>query len=130
MPEHLFYLALVSALTALLWMPTGVDLMLQQGMGTALGNRHDLRPFSPWAERAKRAHANAVENLVVFAAVVLAADAAGVADATTGVAAAIYFWARLAHFIVYAAGIIGLRTAVWAVAWLCELVVAWQVLSA
>ena len=130
MPEHLWYLALVSLLTAFLWVPYGLDLILGQGLGAALGNRHDLRPLSPWAERAKRAHENAVQNLVVFAVVVLAAHAAGAANATTATAAAVYFWARLAHYGVYVAGVPGLRTAVWTVAWLCEVVVAWQVLSA
>ena len=129
MPAELYYLALVSLLTALLWVPYGLHLIGAQGLSVAFGNRHDVRPFSPWAERAKRAHENAVQGLVVFAAVVLAAHAAGVANSVTVAAACLYFWARLAHYVVYVAGIIVVRTVVWTIAWICQLVIAWQVIA-
>jgi uncharacterized MAPEG superfamily protein len=64
------------------------------------------------------AHANAVENLVLFAPLVLVAHELEISNGTTVAACAVYFWARLAHFIVYTLGIPVLRTLCWTVGWL------------
>ena len=60
-----------------------------------------------------RAHANAVENLVIFAPLVLVAHALSISTGATVFACALYFWARLVYIPVYAAGIPVLRTLVW-----------------
>ena len=88
----------------------------QLGLPALAGNREDLPPVTGWAGRARRAHANMLENLVVFAIVVLVAHLAGKANATTALGAALFFWARLAYAIIYVAGVPWLRTAAWAVA--------------
>ena len=87
----------------------------QVGLPALAGNREDLPPITGWAGRVRRAHANMLENLVVFAILVLAAHVAGKANATTALGAALFFWGRLAYAIVYLAGVPWLRTAVWAV---------------
>ena len=56
-----------------------------------------------------------IENLVVFAALVLVAVAAGRTNAMTLLGAQLFFWARLAYAVVYLIGIPWLRTGVWAV---------------
>jgi len=56
------------------------------------------------------AHTNAVENLVVFAPLVLVTQVLAIATAVTAFACALYFWSRLAHAVVYTLGIPGLRT--------------------
>lgn len=63
-----------------------------------------------WAQRCHRAHMNLIETLVPFAILVLMLKALGKADANTATAAAIFFFARIAHLIVYAAGLPYLRT--------------------
>jgi uncharacterized MAPEG superfamily protein len=68
------------------------------------------------------AHDNAVENLVLFAPLVLVANALHISTGATVAACAVYFWARLAHFIVYALGIPVLRTLCWTVSWLALVV--------
>jgi uncharacterized MAPEG superfamily protein len=80
------------------------------------GNREELPAVTGWAGRARRAHSNMLENLLVFAIVVIVAHVAGRANATTALGAALFFWARLAYAILYVAGIPWLRTAAWAVA--------------
>ena len=77
----------------------------QVGLNTLAGNRESLPDITGWAGRAKRAHLNMIENLVLFAALVLIAAAAGKANATTAMGAMIFFWARLAYAIIYVAGI-------------------------
>ena len=86
------------------------------GFQWGLGNRE--QPFDglpAWAGRARRAHANLVENLVVFAALVLVAQVAGKTNAMTALGAQLFFWGRAAYALVYIAGIPWLRTLVWAV---------------
>jgi uncharacterized MAPEG superfamily protein len=56
-----------------------------------------------------------LENLVLFAALVLAAAVAGKTNSSTLLGAQIFFWARVAYAVIYVAGIPWLRTAVWTV---------------
>src|SRR5688572_6386457 len=72
----------------------------QVGLPALAGNRDSLPPLTGWAGRAKRAHYNMLESLVVFAILVIAAHLAGKANATTALGAALFFWARLAYAIV------------------------------
>ena len=48
----------------------------QVGLPALAGNREALPAITGWAGRARRAHANMLENLVVFAIVVLIAHVA------------------------------------------------------
>ena len=87
----------------------------QVGLPALAGNREDLPVMTGWAGRAKRAHHNMLESLVLFAIVVIVAHLAGKANAATALGAAMFFWARLAYAVVYVVGVPWLRTAVWAV---------------
>ena len=102
----------------------------QVGLNTLAGNRDSLPAITGWAGRAKRAHLNMVENLVLFAALVLIAAAAGKANATTAMGAMIFFWARLAYAIIYVAGIPWLRTVAWFVSVIGMAMIAWALLQA
>jgi len=88
---------------------------MQVGLLTLVGNREKFPEITGWAGRAARAHRNMIENLVVFAALVLVAVAAGRTNAMTLLGAQLFFWARLAYAVVYLVGIPWLRTGVWAV---------------
>jgi uncharacterized MAPEG superfamily protein len=86
-----------------------------QGLTFAFGNRHGPWEAAPLGGRAHRAARNMVENFILFAALVLVAHAGGVPGAKLQLGAAIFFWSRVVYFGVYLAGIVYLRTAVWAV---------------
>ena len=88
---------------------------LQVGLPALAGNREGLAPCTGWAGRAQRAHHNMLENLVLFAALVLIAVFSGKTNAMTLLGAQLFFWARLVYAFVYLAGIPWLRTAVWTV---------------
>jgi uncharacterized MAPEG superfamily protein len=81
-----------------------------RGLMDAVAYPENPRPLARWAQRLKSAHYNAVENLVVFAALVLIAGVAGIHDPAIATAAAIYFWARVVHAVVYTLAIPWLRT--------------------
>jgi uncharacterized MAPEG superfamily protein len=129
MTTELMYLTLVALLTAVLAIPYTLNMITMHGMMYAVGNRDTPKALAPWAERAKRGHYNAIENLVVFAAVVLVAHALNRHTGGTAMAAMIYFWARLVHYIVYAVGLPWIRTLSWTVGWICCLVFIWTILA-
>jgi len=117
-----------TALLALL-MPTVYVVGRMQtpgGMEWALGNRAQPFAVPQWAARAERAHANLVENLGPFIILVLAAHVSGKANGWTAVGAQVFFWSRVAHAIVYTAGMIGVRTAVFFVGTIGELLILMQ----
>lgn len=89
--------------------------MMQVGLAALAGNREGMPEIKGWAGRAARAHRNMLENLVLFAALVLAAVAAGKTNDMTLLGAQIFLYARIAYALVYVAGIPWLRTGVWTV---------------
>ncbi len=98
----------------------------QVGLPTLAGNREGLPELAGVAGRAKRAHHNMIENMVLFSALVLIAAVAGKANATTAMGALIFFWARVAHAVIYLIGIPWLRTAAWAVSVVGMIMIAVQ----
>lgn len=128
MTVELKYLALIAAFTALMWIPYILNMISVRGLMDAVGYPENPEPMAPWAERMKSAHYNAVENLVVFAALVLVAHAAGVEGGATATAAVVYFWARVVHYLVYTFKIPWLRTLAFAVGFICQMTFAWQLL--
>jgi uncharacterized MAPEG superfamily protein len=109
-PE-LTYTAMSAGLTGSLWIPIIVNRLREMGMWKALKNPEpDVRPHANWAYRLANAHRNAVENLVVFAPLALSVHVLGLGTATTATAAALFFWSRLAHALIYTFGVPLLRT--------------------
>ena len=129
MTIELKYLTFVSLVTALMWVPYILNTIKIRGLINAVGYPENPKPLAPWASRMKAAHCNAIENLVVFAALVLIANAADISNATTAMACVIYFWARLVHYLVYTFGIAWVRTLAFAVGSLCQITLAVQILS-
>jgi uncharacterized MAPEG superfamily protein len=104
-----------TALTLIQAVIATLGAMLQVGLPALAGNRASLPPIEGWAGRAQRAHRNMLENLVLFAALVLVAQIAGKTNATTLLGAELFFWARLVYVPIYLIGIPWLRTGAWAV---------------
>jgi len=86
---------------------------LQVGLPTLAGNREKMPEITGWAGRAERAHRNMLQSLVLFTALVLAAQVTNKLDATTALGAQLFFWARLAYAAVYVIGLPWIRTLVW-----------------
>ncbi|MVA99673.1 MAPEG family protein [Nitratireductor sp. CAU 1489] len=131
MTTELFYLFLTSVLLAVVWIP------FIYGQATHVGpltpkeyveGRHAEVPH--WIRRADRAHLNLVEQYGAFAGLVLVAHLAGVHDAVTVWCTAIFFFARVAHAVIYVAGVSVLmaRTVAFLVAFLALVVYAIDIL--
>ena len=100
----------------------------QVGLMTLVGNREHFPELTGWAGRADRAQRNMIHNLVLFAALVLTAVAAGRTNGMTLLGAQLFLWARVAYAIVYLIGLQWLRTGVWAVSVLGMILIFWQLL--
>ena len=125
MTRELFWLTSTVTLTALFWVPYILNRLNEHGAWPALRNpQPDLRPKAQWAERMMRAHANAVENLVIFAPLVFALHATGISTPATAGACMVYFFARLAHYIIYTLGLPLLRALAFAVGFAAQMVQA------
>lgn len=124
MSSELMSLTAVTVFTAVLWMPYILNLIAVRGVMDAVGYPEGPDPLSPWAAKMKAAHANAVENLVVFAALVLVANAAGVSTDATVLACQVYFWARVVHAFSYTFAIPWVRTIAFVVGFGCQMVLA------
>jgi uncharacterized MAPEG superfamily protein len=123
MTKELFWLTMTSVLTLVIWIPYIVDRVMVRGLWATLDNpKVNAKPQTPWAQRLYFAHTNAVDNLVTFAPLVLILDSIGRSTMATAIACAVYFWARLAHAIVYALGVPVLRTLAFTVGFLAQAV--------
>ena len=128
MKTELLYLTYVAALTGLLWIPYILDRVAVRGLLEAVGYPENPKPQSPWAQRLMKAHANAIENLVVFATLVLTAHALGITSLTVITACIVYFWARVVHVLSYTLAIVWVRTLAFTVGFFAQAFIAWQIL--
>jgi uncharacterized MAPEG superfamily protein len=125
MTRELFWLTLTVVLTGLMWIPYILNRIQVRGLSGAMGNptRTDA-PQAEWANRLMFAHDNAVENLIIFAPLVLILNAIDYSSSTTVLACAVYFWSRVAHVIVYALGVPVLRTLAFTVGFFAQAALA------
>lgn len=129
MTTDLTMLAYAAGFTAVLWLPYILAHIVNVGLVSALNYKGDTTPLPGWAARAKKAHYNAIENLAPFAALVIVAHLTNTANAATAAAAITFFWARVAHYIVYAAGIPLGRTLTFAVGWAAMACIFWHIVA-
>jgi uncharacterized MAPEG superfamily protein len=125
------YLVYTAMLTAALWIPyiacqvmTNGQLQPSNYVDPALP-----RPVPSWGLRAHRTYLNAVEVFAPFAALVIVAQLAGKANATTAFLSASFFYLRLGHAIVYWAGLPYLRTILFTLAFVVEVVIFWEIVT-
>ena len=129
MTTELYWLILTALMTALFWVPYVLNRMAMNGlMGTLAGGAPDSSTLSTWAQRASKAHTNAVENLAIFAPIVLTAHVLNISNGATKTAVVVYFFARLLHYIVYSAGIPAARTLTFTAGWLAQIAIIASIL--
>jgi uncharacterized MAPEG superfamily protein len=130
MTDDLTYLAWTALLTAVLWIPYIAGQVMTNGFLTPTNYRNPApREVPLWGQRANRAHMNAVEAFAPFATLVIVAHLAGVANEATAMWAAVYFWARLAHVIVYLFAVPFLRTIIFTVGFIAVLGIFYEIVA-
>ena len=130
MTIELYWLTLTVLMTALFWVPYILDRLAVRGVWPALSDTKPEGggPHSLWAQRAIKAHQNAVENLAIFVPAVLVAHLLNISTPATKLAVVIYFFARLLHFFVYLAGVPLVRTLAFAVGCGAQIVILASIL--
>ena len=98
----------------------------QAGLTELAGNRDTFMPEGI-AGRATRAHRNMLENLPLFAALVLIVHVAGLSSDVSVLGAQIFVIARLAAAIIYIIGIPWLRTAAFGISVVGLVMVSWPI---
>ena len=89
--------------------------VIAQGLVPMAGPRDNLGDPSPFQARSKRVVDNHREGLLIFAPLVLVASLAGVSTDLTVLGAQLFFFSRVAHALLYLAGIPWLRPVAWAI---------------
>jgi uncharacterized MAPEG superfamily protein len=131
LPDEMFWLACTAVLTAVLWAPYIINRLVERGLdGAAMNSAPPAAAKAAWAQRLSAAHDNAAVALAIFTALVFVVQEGAAATATTALAAQVFFWARLAHAVLYTAGVPLGRTLAFTVGFLCQMVLAWSVLFA
>ena len=110
MTTDLQMLLAVGILSLLQFMPYFFAYLKNWGISGIVSNRENMPALPGWANRALAAQGNLNENLIHFAIFVLIVNAAGLSNEMSALGATIFFYARLAYWVVYIAGIIWLRT--------------------
>jgi uncharacterized MAPEG superfamily protein len=129
-PSEAFWLAATTLMTAAFWMPYVINRLIEHGIFKALWDPYgDTSTKFGWADRMMRAHKNAVENLCVFAPLVMLVLITHRSSGATQLAAMSYFFIRLAHFVVFAAGVPVARVLLFLAGFVCQAVLAIAVLG-
>ena len=96
------WLCFITLFTSIMWVPYIINRMIEMGVWSALYNpQPDIHPKAQWAQRMMRAHENAVENLVIFAPLVILIEITRTHSEITEFAVVLYFYARLVHFCAF-----------------------------
>jgi len=125
MTTELYWLVLTLIMTALFWIPYILNRMMEQGILNALWDPcGKTQTEVAWADRMMKAHSNAVENLVIFSPLVIALHIIGMNTPATATATMVFFFTRLAHFVVFTFAIPLLRVVTFLVGFAAQMVLA------
>ncbi len=131
MKNEIFWLTLTIMVTATFWIPYIINRIAEHKLIPALRNpNRDARPRSEWANRMMYAHENAVENLVIFAPLVLCIQYLNISTAITVMATMVFFINRVAHFFLYTFGIPYLRTIAFFIGFIAQITLGINILLA
>jgi len=117
-------------MSGVLWGPYILNRLYEEGIAKAIWNPEpDAGPKAKWAVRMMRAHENAVENLVIFIPLVFIIQISGLNNENTAYACALYFFTRLAHYLVFSFGIPILRVVIFFISFYAQVLLAIEVFN-
>lgn len=128
MTIELTWLVYVTVFTLIMWVPYILNLIAIRGLSEAVGYPSNPKPMAAWAVRLKAAHYNAIENLPLFAILILVAHLSNANGAATATCAMVYCGARVVHAVAYTFAIPWVRTLAHAVSVAANLCIAVQLL--
>jgi len=115
MPFEYSMLALMTLFFIFAWLPTSIGKVRTYGWKWAASNRGgaSTKELPAWVGRVERAYNNLKDFYPAFAVVIVLLGTTGRFDEGTSIAAALYVFMRLAHFICYGVGNVTGRALCW-----------------
>lgn len=129
MTVELTYLAAAALLTLLIRVPWMLNKIQIRGLGVVVGYPKESKPLSDWGHRLWVAYEDAIQSLITFAVLVIVVYQSNLANETTAVATAVYFWARLVHVFAYIFAVRWVKSVAYLSAFLAQLWLAWTLFS-
>ncbi|MGJ8562178.1 MAG: MAPEG family protein [Alphaproteobacteria bacterium] len=128
MPIELSYLVASILLFGVMIAVQAVFSDKEHGLKASGGARDGLVDKNIMTQRAKRANANMIEGLILFAPLIFVAAYADRFNGMTALGAALFFWSRVAYAPLYWFGVPMVRSLAWFVGIGGTVLVALQVL--
>jgi uncharacterized MAPEG superfamily protein len=130
MNKEIMYLVCLIILHCVMWIPYIINFIMKNGLICAMGVDASYDKMDNWAKRMKKAHYNGVENLVLFAPLVILIDYNEGTSSATACLCLTYLCARFVHYIGHTFAIKYVRTLSFIVGNVCCLALAIQLLRA
>lgn len=127
MPMELMMLALSTVWLAVLIAVMAMMNIRQHSIPTLVGARDNLPDPDVMVARGKRAVDNLREGLIMFAPFALIVVIQDLSSPLTVMGAQLFFYARIAHGLLYFGGVPWLRTVAWTVGIVGTVMVAWPI---
>jgi len=102
MTTEFYWLTLTIFLTSILWVPYIINRLFEGGILFGIWDPDgETTSKVPWAKRLMAAHTNAIENLIIFAPLVIILHLLEISTSLTQIACMVFFFARLAHVVLF-----------------------------
>ena len=130
MTSELYWLILTITMTCLLWIPQIIHSVLNVGVTKAfLYPDEATTHYAEWAKRSKAAHKNAVENLIIFAPLIILVVFLGAENELTAITASVYFFARSVHYLMHTLAVPLMRTLMFLIGFACQIIIVLTILN-
>ena len=127
--SEIYYLILVTFFCGLLWIPYVMERFFRIGIKETCGYGEKNINIPQWASRAKLAHVNLIENLPLFAILIIIITFQDYNNQLTETGSIIFFYSRIFHYFIYVFGVPYFRTLFFVASWIGLLIISVPLLS-
>ena len=127
--SEIYYLILVTFFCGLLWIPYVMERFFRIGIKETCGYGDKNINIPQWASRAKLAHLNLIENLPLFAILIIVITFQDYNNQQTETGSMIFFYSRILHYFIYVFGVPYFRTLFFVASWIGLIIISVPLLS-
>ena len=127
--SEVYYLILITLFCGLLWVPYVTERFFRIGIKETCGYGEKNINIPQWASRAKLAHVNLIENLPLFAILIIIITFQDYNNQQTETGSIIFFYSRILHYFIYVFGVPYFRTLFFVASWIGLIIISVPLLS-
>ena len=127
--SEVYYLILITLFCGLLWVPYITERFFRIGIRETCGYGEKNINIPKWATRAKLAHVNLIENLPLFAILIIIITFQDYNNQLTETGSIIFFYSRIFHYFIYVFGVPYFRTLFFVASWIGLIIISVPLLS-